>query len=295
MEEKYIVTSYINPDLDGFSCMHAYKEFIEKCGKKAGYYIEGKPKKEVEIVCDMFNIKLESVKDIDKNDSVVLVDTNSMKKLTAKVLPESVTEIIDHHSHSNDIPLFKNANITIKAVGAAATIVAERFKEYEVDMSENSALLLYYGIVSNTINFKSNMTTDEDIEVAKWLKTKSKKIDDDKIRGIFIRKSEITSDLNVEMEANKGSLIFDDKKIMIGQLEITDSTNFILDNIEEIYKVLSENSAKEKVDYFLCNVIDILENYTSFVTYDISTQKMLEKYFNVKFSGNIAKFNRSDN
>lgn len=51
-----IVTSYFEPDLDGTSAMVAYSELLNKKGEQADYFIWGKPKKEVEIVCDMFNV-----------------------------------------------------------------------------------------------------------------------------------------------------------------------------------------------------------------------------------------------
>lgn len=190
MKERYIVTSYKNPDLDGVASMYAYKEFIEKCNKEAQYYICGTPNKEVEIVCNMFDITLNSIKTLEASDNIILVDTNNTLYLPKNINPENVTEIIDHHIRSENIDRFTNANITIELIGAASTLVAERFKEYNMDISDNSAILLYYGIVSNTINFKSNVTTKKDIEIAKWLKSICDKIDDKKINDIFILKSQ---------------------------------------------------------------------------------------------------------
>ena len=40
---NYIVTSYVNPDLDGTASMYAYSEFLRKTGKNSNFYIEGKP------------------------------------------------------------------------------------------------------------------------------------------------------------------------------------------------------------------------------------------------------------
>lgn len=51
---KYVVTSYINPDLDGTASMYAYAEYLRKIGEEADFYIEGNPMHEVEIVCDIF-------------------------------------------------------------------------------------------------------------------------------------------------------------------------------------------------------------------------------------------------
>lgn len=64
-----IITSYEKPDLDGVSTMYAYAEYLNKIGTKSSYYVWGVPKKEVAIVCDMFNISLEGVTSIEENQS----------------------------------------------------------------------------------------------------------------------------------------------------------------------------------------------------------------------------------
>lgn len=40
-----IVTTYINPDMDGLSLMYAYTEYLRKTGNDADYYFEGILKK----------------------------------------------------------------------------------------------------------------------------------------------------------------------------------------------------------------------------------------------------------
>ena len=38
---RKVVTTYINPDMDGISLMYAYTEFLRKKGEDAEYYFEG--------------------------------------------------------------------------------------------------------------------------------------------------------------------------------------------------------------------------------------------------------------
>jgi len=68
---RKIVTSYINPDIDGISLMYAYTEYLRKKGECAEYYFEGTLKKEVQIILDKFNIKLENIDDIKDDDKIV--------------------------------------------------------------------------------------------------------------------------------------------------------------------------------------------------------------------------------
>ena len=76
-----IVTTYINPDMDGISLMYAYTEYLRKKGERADYYFEGSLKKEVQIILDKFNISLNNVDDINADDEIVLVDTNYLREL----------------------------------------------------------------------------------------------------------------------------------------------------------------------------------------------------------------------
>ena len=65
--EKYIVTSYEHPDLDGISSMYAYSEYLNKTGKESRYYVRENIKTEPHIVCDMFGIELDSVDEIEED------------------------------------------------------------------------------------------------------------------------------------------------------------------------------------------------------------------------------------
>ena len=62
---RKVVTTYINPDMDGIALMYAYVEFLMKKGEKASCYFEGTMKKEAEIVLNRFNIKLDYISKIE--------------------------------------------------------------------------------------------------------------------------------------------------------------------------------------------------------------------------------------
>ena len=78
---RKVVTTYINPDMDGISLMYAYTEFLRKKGEDAEYYFEGTMKKEAEIVLEKFNIHLNNITRIENSDKIVLVDTNPNLKI----------------------------------------------------------------------------------------------------------------------------------------------------------------------------------------------------------------------
>lgn len=287
---KLIVTSYNQPDLDGVSSMYAYAEYLNKKSQLADYSINEVPKKEVSIVCDIFNIDLDFTQNkIDSSTSIIIVDTNSLLNLFKRVNPLNVREIIDHHVKSETTSQFVNATIQIELVGAAATLVAEKFYHDSIPISRNSAVLLYYGIVSNTINFKANVTTQKDIEIANWLKLQyPNDITEEKIKEIFIKKSEISDNLKTEMEANL-KINVGNKTITIGQLELTNVEDFLKIHIKNIKNILETIKTENHLDYIFLNCVDILNGYNIFVFIDSDTEQLVSNALSVKCENGFGK------
>lgn len=98
---RKVVTTYINPDMDGISLMYAYTEFLRKKGEYAEYYFEGRMKKEAEIVLEMFHISLNNIARVENYDKIVLVDTNYLSEISKTVKQENIVEVIDHHNRES--------------------------------------------------------------------------------------------------------------------------------------------------------------------------------------------------
>lgn len=167
--ESILVTSYVNPDIDGLACMVAYSELLNKLGQNTVCDILGKPQDEAKYVLNRFHIPYpQSIKDDAKFKKIILVDTSNPNMLDGRIDPDKVIEVIDHRllHAANE---FKSAKIQIELVGAAATLVAEKFIQNKTICTKESALLLYSAIISNTLNFKASVTTDRDHKAAEWL------------------------------------------------------------------------------------------------------------------------------
>lgn len=285
---RKIVTSYINPDMDGISLMYAYTEYLRKKGERADYYFEGSLKKEVQIILDKFNISLNNVDDINADDEIVLVDTNYLRELSKKVKPEKIIEIIDHHNQEDWINKYPNINVHIELIGAAATLVAEMYKNNNVAISRESAILLYYGIISNTMNLKIKLTSKKDIDMANWLKEQVPEITEDVTREIFEKKSEIGDNLREEMEVE-----FKDQFMSIswsmGQLEVANVDKFLEKYEHDIREILMNVSIENRVDYISVNCMDIINGYSIIVANDEKTAKLISEAIGIQFNDLKAK------
>ncbi|MHB1324086.1 MAG: putative manganese-dependent inorganic diphosphatase [Coriobacteriia bacterium] len=96
---------------------------------------------------------------------VVLLDHNEVAQSAPGVESAAVVEIVDHH-RVGDVQtpgpiLFLNL-----PVGSTATIVAERYRELEVEPPEGIAGILLSAVLTDTVLLKSPTTTGTDREVA---------------------------------------------------------------------------------------------------------------------------------
>lgn len=288
IHNQIIVTSYYEPDLDAVSSSYAYAEYLNKRNKKSNYFIYGTPKKEVQIVTNMFNITLAGSNNIKTNQDIIILDTNNYNEFKY-LRSENIIEIIDHHKRVATPEQFPNAKIRIEQVGAVATLIAEKFKNHDIIPSRESAILLYYGIISNTINLNASTTTDKDIEMIEWLESLYKEITKDKINEIFTKKSQIDEEnLRREMEAEI-PFDYNGTKMAIGQLEIANIEDFLTINKYKINQILSTIKIEKQLDYIFINCVDILNGFNIILTVDDETTEILEKTFKLSFENNLAK------
>ena len=288
MEKGKIVITYKNSDLDCLASAYAYSEYLNKTGYQASYYVSGQVQKEVSIVCELFNISLDNSKKEILDEDLIMVDTNSFSSVDY-INPLNVIEIIDHHPNTDDIKYFKNAELKLYDIGAICTVIAEKFKEDKIEISRESAILLYYGIISNTVNLKSKVTTEKDIEILNWLKYQCGEINDKLIAKIFEEKSKVDiNDLRRFLEIEE-KFILDSDDMIIGQLEMANALDFVNKYRNNINKIIGEVYSDYNVKYVFINFVDILNGYHLLYANDNLTTKFLENKFNCVFENGIYK------
>ena len=103
---------------------------------------------------------------LDSDDyDYVVVDVSETEQFAHYVKIDRVVEIYDHHFGFEKYWQEKLGDkAKIEAVGACATLIWEEFKKRnpEKKISSLSANLLYTAINSNTLNFRSSVTTERD-------------------------------------------------------------------------------------------------------------------------------------
>lgn len=164
-----ICTSYVDPDLDGVACAVAYAEFLNATGSPALACIMGNPTAEAEYTLERFSVPRPVQRPkMEPGERVVILDASEPIHFEDRLALGQVIEVIDHRK-VHEAHRFPNAKAQIELVGAAATLVAERFQAANVQPSKISALLLQAAIISNTQNFLVKTTTERDQVMMEWL------------------------------------------------------------------------------------------------------------------------------
>ena len=158
---QHVAVPRENPDLDGLACAFAFAEFLRAVGRGARGFVAGEPDPEALFVARRLGVATLGP-DPRPGEPVVLVDASDLRGMPSSLDPESVVEVIDHRMHHRAAALFPNAVLCIEPVGAAATLVAERFARHELTPSARTAMLLQAAILSNTQLLRGSITTDRD-------------------------------------------------------------------------------------------------------------------------------------
>lgn len=286
-EPRLLVSPYENPDLDGSACAYGYTEFLRKSNRQAIAGVFGTPDLESQFVFETFDIPRPSAGDelVEEVDGIVIVDASDMRGLSDKIDPAKVVEVIDHRK-VNDVHAFPNAKVQIEMVGAAATLIAEKFQTEGIFMSPESAALLFSAIVSNTVNFKAGVTTDRDSRMADWC-LEHFSLPENYVSEMFSAKSQL--DRPLEEVLMFATFDLHGQKVGVAQLEIINVDRFIETNLSKIERILSDVKKAQNMDMVLLTCIDVEKAFNVLVACDEHTRSSLEKAVGVKFHQTVAK------
>jgi manganese-dependent inorganic pyrophosphatase len=284
-----LITFGLRPDLDALACAIAYAELLNAQGKAAVVGTTGEPHEEVKYVFDRFGFKNpDLLVDADGYDEIILVDKSDLMGIEDKINPEKVIEVIDHRK-VHQAEKFPNAKVQIELVGAAATLIAEKFMKDDMAISKNSAILLFSAIISNTLNFKGTLTTARDVSAAAWL-NRTAGLPDDFWKEMFLAKSDLSGGKLAERV--RGDLIWFEaagKKVGIAQIEMIGAKKLTYERSDDIVRILKAVKAEMGLDFIFQNIIELEACKNYFLTDNSETEALLHKVLKVTFSGSVAQ------
>jgi manganese-dependent inorganic pyrophosphatase len=284
-------TTYPNPDTDGIVCAIAFAEFLRSArGKNAQAVIKGRVDDETTLVLELFSERHPRiVETCSEADEIYLFDTHHMTHVIDYLECSKVVEIIDHHPSGNP-EAFENASITNELVGAAATLVTERFRKADYGIPPLHAGLLYAAIISNTLEFTAPTTTGRDKAAAEWLGIRTD-IPRDLPRLMFAARSAFgTRSTPCLLESDCKLFRLGGHDVAICQIEGVGVEQVL--NREDLYAALASLATARGTDFVFLSVVDILARKTTLVPANEVTAQVLTRALGLTFEKGMVTVNR---
>jgi len=218
---------------------------------------------------------------------VILVDHNEIAQSADGIEEASVVEIVDHH-RIGDVQTAGPIAFIGRPVGATATIVAERFRDFDVDPPRHVAGVLLAAVLTDTVLLKSPTTTDADRDVVDWL---SGLVDVDPVEfalemfrartaGVaFSAENLVTRDLK--------EYRIRDARIAIGQVETVDADE-LLAHRAELVDYMEDLARLRGYDTLVLMVTDVVREGSELLV--VGRVRPVEKAFGVSMAGGSAWF-----
>ena len=281
-----LVFGHLSPDTDSTGSPIIWAWYLSQIkGIEAEAVLLGEPNTEANFVLKRWNLtKPRIISKIDKNQSVVIVDTNNPAELPAAINDADITTIIDHHKLVGGIETKNPINIRIEPLACTATIMhkmIDRDLEKAPDAIKGAMLSC---ILSDTLEFRSPTTTDEDRAVATAL-AHDLGIDITLLASeMFAAKSDVSAFSDTEL------LLLDSKKYTVDNTNFrisvleTTAPNVILNRKANLMAAMVDVANNSDVDQVLMFVVDILNEEAIMLLPNDLTKTIAEKSFGVTVS-----------
>lgn len=194
-----------------------------------------------------------------KKRKLILVDHNEFSQSVNAVEKGKVLEVIDHH-RINDFTTSQPVSFRNEIVGSTATIIATIFRENRMLIPANLAGLLLGAVLSDTMNFHSPTTTDQDRATANILAAIADLDVEDFAEELFTITSNQDKSSYSDM-INQDRKIYDIQscKLSISQV-IVPSAKETRSDLVEIAGALERFAKKKQIDLAVLVFTSILEN-----------------------------------
>jgi len=295
---KTYLIGHQQPDLDSVASVLLFAHIFNQ--KKCFGYSQpiaatpGPINPETKIILQQLEIdspKIITAKDIKPEDKIILIDHNEKSHQLANINPDQIIEIIDHHKPN--LNLSKPIFITTKAWGATATIAWYLTQLHSIELPIKLQKLAAAAIISDTIYFKSSITTNKDQEAFENL-AKSSQISNPKdfAMNILKAKSDVSSLSTKEVILNDSKLFnFANQKVRISAVETVDST-IHLNKLADYLQMMTQLKQQENLNYIFFCIIDISKENTQLVYLTEKSREVVEKAFETQGKNNLLNIGK---
>ncbi|MDT8325959.1 MAG: manganese-dependent inorganic pyrophosphatase [Roseovarius sp.] len=285
-----LVFGHKSPDTDSTGSPIIWAWYLNNVqGIPAAPALLGEPNTEALFMLERWNLdKPQIIEGVAADAPVVIVDTNNPAELPADINAADIRAIIDHHKLVGGLETKGPIDIRIEPLACTATIM---YKMIGKDMAQMPTAIkgaMLTCILSDTLEFRSPTTTQEDKAIAHALADDLGIVIADYAAEMFAAKSDVSAFSDAELlRMDSKEYGVGDTKFRVSVLETTAPAT-VLDRKASLISTMPSVAAEDGVDQVLLFVVDILNEEATLLVPNDLVKTLAEKSFGVTVSGDAV-------
>jgi manganese-dependent inorganic pyrophosphatase len=285
-----LVFGHKSPDTDSTGSPIIWAWYLNEIkGTKAEAVLLGEPNTEAAFVLQKWDLpKPRIITAIDADQPVVIVDTNNPAELPGGINDADITAIIDHHKLVGGLETKGPIDIRIEPLACTATIMWKMIGKDMAQMPTAFKGAMLSCILSDTLEFRSPTTTQEDKAIAFDL-ARDLGVDIPTYASeMFEAKSDVSAFSDAEL------LRMDSKEYEVAGTQFrvsvleTTAPKLVLDRKDSLMASMVDVAKEDGADQVLLFVVDILNEEATMLIPNEMSKTVAEKSFGVTVSGDTV-------
>jgi len=276
-----LVFGHKSPDTDSTGSPIIWAWYLNEIQDvKAQARLLGEPNTEAAFVLERWKLeKPEIISDVAADTPVVIVDTNNPAELPDAINAADIRQIIDHHKLVGGLETKGPIDIRIEPLACTATIMYKMIGKHMAQAPKAIKGAMLSCILSDTLEFRSPTTTQEDRAIAEAL-AKDLEIDIPSYAAeMFAAKSDVSTFSDAELlRMDSKTFEVSGKTFRVSVLETT-SPDTILARKASLMETMTAVATEDGADQVLLFVVDILNEQSTLLVPNDLVKQVAEKSF----------------
>ena len=282
-----LVFGHKSPDTDSTGSALIWAWYLSEVKKvEAEAVLLGEPNTEAAFVLKRWGAEKPRIIDaVQPGQPVIIVDTNNPAELPDAINDADIQAIIDHHKLVGGLETAGPISITIRPLACTATIMHNLMGPNTGLMTDQIKGLMLSCILSDTLEFRSPTTTDQDRALATRLAEELGLDLSAYAAEMFAAKSDVSAFSDAELiRMDSKEYAVGDTKFRVSVLETT-APEIPLDRAASLMETMPKVASEDGVDEVLLFVVDILREEATLLVPNELVKSVAEKSFDASVSG----------
>ncbi|MBN7786431.1 manganese-dependent inorganic pyrophosphatase [Ponticoccus gilvus] len=284
------VFGHKSPDTDSTGSPIIWAWYLNEIkGEAAKPVLLGEPNTEAAFMLTHWGLdKPEIIGDVEADAPVVIVDTNNPAELPASINSADIRAIIDHHKLVGGLETKGPIDIRIEPLACTATIMHKMIGDDLAQAPRAIKGAMLTCILSDTLEFRSPTTTQEDKAIAHALAEDLGVDLSDFAAEMFAAKSDVSAFSDAELiRMDSKEYAVEGTKFRVSVLETT-APEIPLGRKDGLMESFKTVAAEDGVDQVLLFVVDILKEEATLLVPNDLVKGVAEKSFGATVTGDTV-------